>query len=196
MDQRQLETTLAVTQAMASELTDYLMGDNLYRQLIVKTPSGTKQPKMTLGALLENVQALRSAESQLTAAQRAALAGIEDKVALDRRAFAGQWQALLRRELRSLLDSWKWYLDDVGRDPAARENYASEAHLRTRVEVVMAELAGDSSLGGEQQQLGALDSRLREMLRSGAYVGPRGEETRFPADRFWWLYGRPPSGNG
>ena len=195
MEQKQLETTLAIARAMADELTDYLMGDSLYRQLIVKTPSGTKQPKMTLGALLENVQALRSVASQLTSAQRAALADIEDKIDLDRRAFAEQWQALLRRELKSSMDSWKWYLDDAGRDLAARESYPSEALLRTRIELVMAELAGDPAIGAERQQLGALDIRLRGMLRSSAYLGPRGEETRFPADRFWWLYGAPPSGD-
>ena len=58
MDQQQTETTLAITQAMADEITDYLMGDNLYRQLIVKTPGGVRQPKMTISALLENMETL------------------------------------------------------------------------------------------------------------------------------------------
>ena len=41
MDKQHLDTTLVITQAMADELTDYLMGDSLYRQLVVKTPTGT-----------------------------------------------------------------------------------------------------------------------------------------------------------
>ena len=52
MEQQPIDTTLAIAQAMVDELTDYLMGDTLYRQLMVKTPGGVRQPKMTLGALL------------------------------------------------------------------------------------------------------------------------------------------------
>ncbi len=73
MDQQQIDTTLAITQAMADELTDYLMGDNLYRQLMVKTPGGVKQPKMTIGALLENVQSLDWERERLSAAAAGAV---------------------------------------------------------------------------------------------------------------------------
>ena len=44
---------------MADELTDYLMGGSLYRQMMIRTPEGMKQPKMTIGALLENLEALQ-----------------------------------------------------------------------------------------------------------------------------------------
>ncbi len=104
MDKQHLDTTLAITQAMADELTDYLMGDSLYRQLVVKTPSGTKQPKMTIGALLENLELLRWEKESLSTGQQATLSTIEQKVDLDRSAFAQQWQAHLRRELKGLLE--------------------------------------------------------------------------------------------
>lgn len=189
MDQQQIETTLVITQAMADELTDYLMGDNLYRQLVVKTPGGVKQPKMTLGALLENVQAL--GWERLTAAQQRQLAGIEERIAIDRGAFARQWDGLLRRELKALLDSWRWYLDDAARDPDARDNYAREAQIRTRIDLVQAELAGDPQTAEQRRDLGELDARLRAMLHSGSYVGPRGSEQRYPPSQAWWLYGQP-----
>ncbi len=104
MDKQHLDTTLAVTQAMADELTDYLMGDSLYRQLVVKIPTGTKQPKMTIGALLENLELLRWDKESLSTGQQKALAAIEQKIDLDRSAFAQQWQAHLRRELKGLLE--------------------------------------------------------------------------------------------
>ncbi len=104
MDKQHLDTTLVITQAMADELTDYLMGDSLYRQLVVKTSTGTKQPKMTIGALLENLELLRWEKESLSTGQQAALAAIEQKVDLDRSAFAQQWQAHLRRELKGLLE--------------------------------------------------------------------------------------------
>ena len=80
MDKQHLDTTLAITQAMADELTDYLMGDSLYRQLVVKTPTGTKQPKMTIGALLENLELLRWEKESLSTGQQAALAAIEHRI--------------------------------------------------------------------------------------------------------------------
>ena len=119
MDQS-LETTMDVTQAMADELTDYLMGGSLYRQMMIRTPEGMKQPKMTLGALLENLETLQWRRDALTDAQRAALATIEEQMDIGRNAFSDQWQALLRRELKALLDSWKWYLDDAAQDESAR----------------------------------------------------------------------------
>lgn len=191
MDQQHIETTLAITQAMADELADYLMGDNLYRQLVVKTPGGVKQPKMTLGALLENVQVLGWERDHLNAQERQQLAAVEERIAIDRGAFALQWDGLLRRELKALLDSWRWYLDDAARDPDARENYSREAQIRTRIDLVQAQLAGDPQTAEQRSDLSELDVRLRSMLHGGGYVGPRGGEDRYPADRAWWLYGQP-----
>ena len=193
MDQQQIETTRAITQAMADELTDYLMGDNLYRQLIVKTSSGVKQPKMTIGALLENVQALGWEREHLGAEGQRQLADIEERTAIARGAFAAQWNALLRRELKSLLDSWRWYLDDASRDPGARENYGREALIRNRIDLVQTELAGDPLAAEQRRELGDLDARLRAMLQGAGYVGPRGSERRYSPDRAWWLYGQPGS---
>lgn len=189
-----LQTTLAITQAMADELVDYLMGDSLYRQLMVKTPDGVKQPKMTLGALLENMQQLGWQRDQLSAAQRQQLAAIEERTAVAKASFAEAWDSLLRRELKALLDSWKWYLDDVHENEAARDNYASESHTRTRIELVQAALAGEHSTASnrdEQDELDKLDAQLRRVLRHGQYIGPRGGESHYSADRAWWLYGRP-----
>ncbi len=189
-----LQTTLAITQAMTDELVDYLMGDSLYRQLVVKTPDGVRQPKMTLGALLEAVQQLDWQRPQLNPAQRQQLTAIEERIAVARASFAAAWDSLLRRELKALLDSWKWYLDDVRENEAARDNYASEAHTRTRIELVQAALAASvpaESSYTDQDELDKLDRQLRGLLRRGQYVGPRGSESHYSADQAWWLYGRP-----
>lgn len=191
MDQRQIETTLAIADAMADELADYLMGDNLYRQLIVKTPTGVKQPKMTVGALLENVRNLEWEEAQLSGDQRRRLRDIKDRIALERGSFGAPWRTMLRREFKALLDSWRWYLDDAGRDPDARENYSREAHIRTRIDVVQEALAKDPLSTEYRRELSGLDARLRPMLHGGAYAGPSDYESRYPADQAWWLYGQP-----
>lgn len=191
MDQQQIETTLAVAQAMADELTDYLMGDSLYRQLMVKTSTGVRQPKMTIGALLESVQLLDWEQDQLDGQQRQQLAAMKERIAIARGAFAAQWGALLRRELKALLDSWRWYLDDAGRDAEARERYSQEAHIRTRIDVVQAELASDPQAAEQRSDLGNLDARLRPMLAGRGFSGPRDSESRYPPSQAWWLYGQP-----
>jgi hypothetical protein len=193
---KQIETALTIAQAMADELTDYLMGDNLYRQLMVKTSSGVRQPKMTIGALLEGVQSLDWERERLSAEQQRQLAAIEERIAIARAAFAAQWSGLLRRELKALLDSWRWYLDDAGRDAEARAGYAQEAHIRTRIDLVQAELAGDPLTADQRRELSNLDVRLRAMLHGSGYAGPRGSESRYPAKRAWWLYGQPAGENG
>ena len=195
MDQQQIDTTLAITQAMVDELTDYLMGDSLYRQLMVKTAGGVRQPKMTLGALLENMQSLEDEQVRLSAEQRRQTAAMGERIAVARASFASQWDALLRRELKALLDSWRWYLDDAARDDAARERYPQEAHIRTRIELVQAELADDPLAAERRRELSQLDATLRPMLHGSGYVGPRGSENRYPAGRAWWLYGRPEKGS-
>jgi hypothetical protein len=191
MDENKIETTLLVTEAMAGELPDYLMGDNLYRQLIVKTPQGTKQPKMTVGALLENLALLRWAKPALSSTQRQRLAEVESQASLARGAFATGWRELLLREWRALLGSWRWYLEDAGRNAGARENYASEVHIRTRLEVVAQELGGDAAAAAERRELAQLDQRLQAMLQVGGYVGPRDEQGHYAPQQAWWLYGKP-----
>lgn len=191
----QIETTLAVTQAMADELTDYLTGDSLYRQMMVKTPEGTRQPKMTIGALLEGLETLQGRRDELSPEQRDALDAIAERVDIDRNAFRDQWQSLLRRELKALLDSWKWYLDDAARDERARENYGNEARIRTRIDLVMRALAGDAQVAAERKELGALDARLRGMIQPGDYIGPAGGQAHYPRGQAWWLYGKPAGEN-
>lgn len=184
-------TTLAIARAMADELTDYLMGDALYRQLVVKTPEGVRQPKMTIGALLENLEILQWQRDALDPEQRAALATIAGQVDLARSAFGPQWHALLRRELKASMDTWKWYLDDAARDADARANYASEARVRTRIDLVMRALAGDPQAAADKNELGALDAQLRGMMAGSGYVGPSGQQGHYPRSQAWWLYGSP-----
>ncbi|MEA3336731.1 MAG: hypothetical protein U9R25_12525 [Chloroflexota bacterium] len=192
MNDQQLATDLAIAGAMTYELDDYLLDDRLYRQMVVETPSGTKQPKMTLGALLELVDNLSWYRTDLSAEQRKGLVSIENRVGAARRTYRDQWAEKLTREMKALLSSWQWYLDDVGRNPKAREDYASEVHIRNRIDILKSALArADKMTSGEGQQLDQLDSRLQGMWQSGDYVGPSGEEKRYSSERAWWLFGSP-----
>ena len=191
MDQDRTAELCAVTQAMADELTDYLAGNALYHQLLVQTRKGTKQPVMTLGALLENVETLSWDGTSLDARQCAQRTLIENRLMEARRIWREQWQALLRREFKALLDSWQWYLDDAAEREQARAAYAGEVQTRTRLDLVARELQDDPASDSYRARLAGLDQRLRAMLRGATYVGPRGAESHYPGTRAWWLYGAP-----
>jgi hypothetical protein len=108
-----------------------------------------------------------------------------------RRSFPAQWRQFLERELHALVGSWRWYLEDVGRQRESREDYANEASKRTRMQLILRELGDDPAIAADRKELSRLDDQLKGMLRSGSFVGPRGEEERYPARHAWWLYGRP-----
>jgi hypothetical protein len=160
----QMTTRLAVTQAMADELNDYLMGNDLYRQTLVETPAGSEQVVMTPGALLENLALLGNSEPALSDAQRAQLAAIRDAVARARRTLPDQWQALLHRELKALLDSRKWYLDDLEQRRAEPDQRGPEAQQRARIDLILRELGGAAGLEEERRRLAELDARERGNL--------------------------------
>lgn len=193
MGDQRLDSLMAIAQAMADELTDYLLGGQVYRQLVVKTPMGTRQPKMTLGSMLETVGELSWRRAELTPEQQKQLADIQRQMSTAKGAFRLQWYELLQSELRGLLSSWRWYLDEAGRSKKARRDYPSEVWIRTRIDVIQHELADDPAIRGDLGLLGDLDARLRGMMQPGGYVGPQGEERRYPARDAWWLYGTPAS---
>ena len=196
MDQAQIDRQLAIVKAMADELPEYLLSDNLYHQMFVPTSAGTVHPMLTPGALLENLATLEAALPAMTADQRSRFAEVQDQLARDLRIYGEQWRARLLRELKTTLDSWSWYLDDAERGGRAIDNYPAEAHLRTRIDLLVRTLAGDPQIQEYQRRLADLDARLRRMLQGSRYVGPQGEEARYPRDQAWWLYGRLAEGAG
>lgn len=81
---------LMVAGAMASELPDYLLGDRLFRQIVIRTPAGTQQPKMTLGSLLGRYQLLRHFAGDLDAGQQQQLSAVGAAIADNRRIYHAQ----------------------------------------------------------------------------------------------------------
>lgn len=184
---------VAILAAMADDLEGYLEQDGLYRHLVVQTPGHTHKPVMTLGLMLDARRAVDAHTVALSLAERdtaaAAEARIDDLRATHRSAFG----AKLQREISSSLDSWSWYLDGCEHgDEDCKESYGGENWIRTRLANLMAAAALDGvDLASPAARLTELDTRLRSMFAHGPYSGPSGEEARYPADAFWWLYGRP-----
>jgi hypothetical protein len=132
----ELETTLLEAEEMAGELEGYLGGDPLYRQVSVETPLGTRRPQMTLGVLFERIERLAGAE-ELGPNDRQRLSAIQEAWDVARGRYPEQFQEKLRREHDSYLRNWKYYLENLARDPERwKEEYEVEARNRRRVELI------------------------------------------------------------
>jgi hypothetical protein len=187
-----LAADLMVAQAMALELPDYLLGDRLFRQVVVKTPAGTQQPKMTLGGLLSRYQLLQHYASDLDAGQQQLLSAVGTAIDEHRRVYRTQWVSFLQKELKSYLDSWRWYIDECVRRGGCAGTYAGEVWIRTRLALLIDEAAilALATLT-EQGHLRRLDSQLRSVWQEGSFLLEDAQRDLYPADRYWWLYGLP-----
>lgn len=183
---------LMVAGAMASELPDYLLGDRLFRQIVIRTPAGTQQPKMTLGSLLGRYQLLRHFAGDLDAGQQQQLSAVGAAIADNRRIYHAQWLAYIQKELKSYLDSWRWYVDECVRRGGCASTYAGEVWIRTRLALLLEEAAAlNIPILTEQGHLRRLDSQLRSVWQEGPFLLEPAQRDLYPAEHYWWLYGLP-----
>ncbi len=143
----EVEADLLEAEAGARDLMDYLLSDRLFWQLSLETPSGTRQPKMTLGSLYERITTLQTA-SDLGDNDRKRLATVVTAWDEARRRYPAPFTAKLKRELDSYLKNWTYYLDQRRQDPERwQEEYDVEVRNRRRVELVLALLGPDAPPG-------------------------------------------------
>ncbi len=187
-----LADELMVARVMAAELPDYLLGDRLFRQIVAKTPSGTQQPKMTLGSLLGRYQLLQHFAGDMDATQHQQLSAIDAAIAENRRIYRAQWIDYIQKELKSYLASWRWYIDECIRRGGCASTYSGEVWIRTRLALLVEEAAAlNVPVLAEQGQLRRLDSQLRSVWQEGPFLLADTPRDLYPQDRYWWLYGLP-----
>ena len=142
-----LAAELIEAEGMAAELDDYLLGDRLFRQIVVETPEGTRRPKMTLGGLWERIQHLQAA-ADLGQEDQKRLAAVQDAWDTAHRLYPDHFKRKLRRELDSYLKSWKYYLEQrAGNRERWDADYKVELRNRRRVEQVLRLLGPDAPYG-------------------------------------------------
>jgi hypothetical protein len=188
------ERDLAQLVAMVGALDRFLDDPVPYRDVAVTWPRGGTQPvTMSLGVIVDLSAALDRHRDVLVAGDDAAFDAAVATWHRVRSARQAAYGEKLRHELRSQIDTWRWYVDDLARgEGSAGESYPSAVDRRRRIAQLLAEAA---TVGADVRQardsIAALDETLRRRFRRGAFVGPREEAALFPPDAYWWLYGRP-----
>jgi len=143
----ELAAELIEAEAMTNEIGDYLLGDRLFRQIVVETPVGTRRPKMTLGNLWERILHLQAA-SDLGSKDQERLAVVENVWHSAKNLYPDPFRRKLQRELDSYLKNWKYYLDQRAQDPDRWDaDYQVELRNRQRVSLVLILLGSDAPCG-------------------------------------------------
>lgn len=181
-------------EAMAESFDAYLDQASPYRDVAVQDPGdGARVMTMSIGLVLDLIEALERGEDELQPGERDRLAGARRTIRALRHGRPKDYERLLLRELKSQLDAWRWYLEDCERGArGCREAYGSESRKRTRIEQLLADADAVGADAAEARgRVARLDRQLRGLLEPGPFAGPAGTETRYPRKTHWWLYGRP-----
>ncbi|RME85320.1 MAG: hypothetical protein D6775_03125 [Caldilineae bacterium] len=154
-----LAADLLETEKMAEELVDYLLGNRLFRQIVVETPMGVRRPKMTLGGLWERIQHLEAAEA-LGPADRKRLEAVKETWSEAMRRYPDQARAKLRSELKSYLHNWQYFLRQARNNPERwREEYDVEIRNKRRIQTVV-HLLGKHAPEGLLEDLEKLEAEV------------------------------------
>ena len=185
------EEDLQVAEAMAHDLEDYLVKDDLYRTLIVRTKTGDQHLQMTGGDLLTRLHRLQAIQDQLTPELRPRVESVAQSVQQTTYSLRSRFHERLRREMKARLDSLKWFLDDCATEPQrCRAEFPFEMRNRQRVEEILKELGGEAP-PELSQRLQGIDQRIRMLTRGTDFIWDKRVQTAFPQQPYWYLYVSP-----
>lgn len=179
---------LLIVKAMVEELEEYIVKEDLFRTVILRTPRGEVRVQMTGGDLLTRLHRLNAEKARLTPEQQTQMAWLTTEADRIIYSLKSRFHQRIQREMKSRLDSLRWFLDDVAEDTArARANYPYEIRNRQRVEEIVKRLGADipEELAG---QLASVDQRLRVLVAGSEFVWDPSLRDVFPPRPYWYLY--------
>jgi hypothetical protein len=191
--ERLIARDVALCEAMADEIEDYLKSNELFWEPNRRRPGGMDLPKLTLGGLLLAMHRLETLRGHLTPTQSKALTRARRELTLQKSQWRVRYQTKLARDLRSRLDAWAWYLDDCRQQgESAIVHYPRQVETRVKADLLLEEAArAKLEVEKSRQRQTALDERLRADFIPGDFCWLEPLAAGFPPDRFWYLYGYP-----
>ncbi len=179
---------LAIAAAMVDELEEYIIKDDLYRTLIVRTSTGEVRLQMTGGDLLTRLHRLNHERDRLSAGQQQQFDAASERAETIIYSLKSRFNNRLQREMKARLDTLRWFLDESsGERGQARANYPYEIRNRQRVEEIVKRLG--AGLSAELiEQLTQVDHRLRMLTTGSEFVWEPTLKSVFPQHPYWYLY--------
>jgi len=167
---------LDYVEAMTRELSDYFIGDQLFRKLAGMSHFGT------LGGVLLRLRTL--------AAQGENVQHLQSEVDRQYKKWQVQAEEKVQQETRSRLNSFGNYVTGCLANPDDCGNY--ESAVRDRVIVALLQEYAPKAFHSETKDLiRAVDSKLRMAVNKSSFVWDAALKSAFEADTMWMLYSRP-----
>lgn len=183
-----VDRDLAFIQEMADDIKDYLLGSELYEQLMSRD---FMLPMGTLGGLFLRLHRLRALADQMSDEQQVAFETAAGHVEVELDRWAVQAMEKVQREIKARLHNWHDFLLELERDPIRHTSeYPTQVEGRTILDLLV-EYAGDEAPPETETDLRAADVKLRDNTQFGDFVWGEEMQPAFPRERFWWLYLHP-----
>lgn len=185
-----VDRDLAFIREMADDIKDYLLGNELYEQLISRD---YMLPLGTLGGLFLRMHRLRALPDQMTDEQRIAFKTAAGHINVELDRWAVQAMEKVQREITARLRNWHAFLMELEQHPERHTSeYPTQAEGRTILDLLV-EYAGDQAPPETEADLRFADVKLRDNTQPGEFVWGDEMQPAFPRQRFWWLYVQPRS---
>jgi hypothetical protein len=186
-----IKLDLTFAKVAGEQMDEYVHTEVLYYP--IGAMAGMQMPQLTIGTWLETAWRLKALGSMLTAEQQAVVDEAHAKVQRVRSRVPELYKQKARREFKSRLDTWTWYLDELlAREPGAippqGQAYATQVHDRFKLALLNNDVA---QMQDQVTRLTTSDRRLKTRFVAGPFVWEPELQPHLPQDEYWWLYGHP-----
>lgn len=172
------------------QLEDYLLSDQLYWQVSLRSASGSPPyPQLTLGNLLLFQHQAAAWSEDAESARR--LSQYSSEIDVIRTRWISHWRKKASSEVQARIKLWRDYLQEYRKDPEGNfDRYEYEVTRRAMLEWLLHEAGPPES--AEQKLLSSLDQILKNLLVKGEFIWDVEMRSEFPKEVFWYLYGKLP----
>lgn len=181
---------LGLLRSTAADLDTYIVSDILFWSPTDAGPFQHRYPQLTLGGLLLTQAKLRLLGARLSPAEQTCLSEAEQQIAATRSRWRANWEKKAVREIQTRLNAWARTAQERNAD-----DYPSAALQRVMLELLLADVDQGSVAPSHRARLSTLDTLLSNRFRAGPFVLDADLEPAFPPEAYWFLYGRPVSGD-
>ncbi len=188
-DDHKLDKDLAILEAMAKEMEDYLEGDTLFMPM----PNYADMPNLTIGGYLIRRHRLRALPDLLEKAQQRRLQQATEQVEQVVADKPARFKLKAEQELKARMRQWEQYLEDLEAGEDSLSYYKTAVETRVMTSLLMDELY-DHPAEVEftiSERLRELDERLQIEWEPGDFIWPSAWKPAYPQEKYIWLYGNP-----
>lgn len=192
-----LDRDLKELAKMADAIKQYMHSDDLYMSVGGGFFGSSNMPQLTTGVLLLRIRRLNHFRDQMNASQIATLDKALEQYETARTEWAVHAEKKMVREGMSRLKAMNEFFRECRDSMKTCHNvYLPEALRRTLVqELLIAMDAQGLDTHEVITQSHKVDSELRRWVTAGDFIWSEELKPVYPADTFWWLYGRPDPGD-